>query len=560
LAAVVVAIVLVGGVALAFFAATGQKTPPFGAESLPQDSLGFWELRLDLPDDQRANAVSFLSRFPGWADAAGFDARIQTTLDDFVSEVSDGRVVPSRDIAPWFDGRAFVAVSDIPTDAMDAEAVFRSYLFGVGVKDRAALQAAIDRFRAEIPGAQIGEEAHGGSTILTATLEGMPAAVSWVVTDTVLLVALDPAPIRESLDVISGAAPRLFDAPAFRQAFDRVPAGRLGSSYTNIALMRPIIATQMEALREQMGDLGMLGLEGVMDAYLEGLVTTYEMLPDHMVQVFTVDADHATMDVFGAPGPRTPLLSVRDTDLAGRMPAGAMVYLEARDFGVTVHNATEWVIGLAGDALPPGALDEVESVIGVPVEEYLDFVQDVGLAATFDGRKFQVGVAATLTDQTLAVQRVESFLTAVRGAAAQEGASMTVTETDVDGVRVSTIAATGDGPDDAPIDPAMSIALGDRVLLVGTGAFAEEALQRDAAGSLGGDARFQSALAAGGDPNAAMFYVDLAGIRTAAEAAMPGNQEYAEDVKPYLDPFDRFIVVVGSSPDLLSIRTQLFVK
>ena len=61
--------------------------------------------------------------------------------------------------------------------------------------------------------------------------------------------------------------------------------------------------------------------------------------------------------------------------------------------------------------------------------------------------------------------------------------------------------------------------------------------------------RYQATLASAGDPNAGLLYVDLADIRTLVETARGVDTMYTDNVKPYLDPLDRFVVVVNATAD-----------
>ena len=103
--------------------------------------------------------------------------------------------------------------------------------------------------------------------------------------------------------------------------------------------MRPILDQQLDAMREASQVEGINIFGAIADAYIDGLTTAYEMVPDHLAQVVSLAGDHVTFDTFGPLNARTPRLSVRHTELAARMPADSLVYAEIWDVGVTVHNA-----------------------------------------------------------------------------------------------------------------------------------------------------------------------------------------------------------------------------
>ena len=70
----------------------------------PADSVAYGELRLDLPGDQRQEVGEFLSKFPGFADQAALDTKLDEVLDRLVAEGTDGKQTYTQDIKPWFDG------------------------------------------------------------------------------------------------------------------------------------------------------------------------------------------------------------------------------------------------------------------------------------------------------------------------------------------------------------------------------------------------------------------------------------------------------------------------
>jgi hypothetical protein len=215
---------------------------------------------------------------------------------------------------------------------------------------------------------------------------------------------------------------------------------------------------------------------------------------------------------------------------------------------------------MAGDGVPQEQLDQVELFLGAPLEDAFTFLQDVGVGASFDGEKLQLGLAATVTDEAIATQRVAALVTAARLGAATGAAPVNVTETEVAGVTVTTISMSDGVPEDLPMDASISVAVSDGVLLLGTGDFASDALQRDRASSLAGDARFSEAMSSAGTTNAGFFYVDIADARGALESAGARDATYDVEVKPYVEPFESFVFSVGSSSEMLSVRAQLFVQ
>jgi hypothetical protein len=296
----------------------------------------------------------------------------------------------------------------------------------------------------------------------------------------------------------------------------------------------------------------------------------YAGLPDQAVGWASVAGDHVTFDGVGIPGAHTTRLSVRSTDLAARMPADTMVYAEARDVGTGVHNLVSWIKTTFADQLPADTLTQVETFLGAKLEDELSFVQDVGIGGSYSNGKLHVGLAATVTDEALAKQRVQTLTGAVRTLAAFGGGSdaITVTDSSVAGATVTTIdfsgmlksnGGTGSVAQQLPIDSSISVAVANGQLLLGTGDFVSQALQRQSGDSLAGNQRYSSAITSAGTPNGGLFYADLAAIKTAIETAGKAGSDYLTNTKPYLDPLDRLVTVFNDTGDTVTQRMQLFV-
>jgi hypothetical protein len=82
--------VLVGALAASAWLLTSQSQPEALAY-VPSTSVVVVELRPDVPGDQRAALGAVLSRFPGFADQAGVDQKIEQALDQLVQRVTSGK-------------------------------------------------------------------------------------------------------------------------------------------------------------------------------------------------------------------------------------------------------------------------------------------------------------------------------------------------------------------------------------------------------------------------------------------------------------------------------------
>ncbi len=80
------ALVVATGVGLAMLATGSRTTTAQGPTFLPPDTMVYMETRLDLPGDQRENLIAFMGKFPGFADPAAFDLKVNDTLDRLTRE------------------------------------------------------------------------------------------------------------------------------------------------------------------------------------------------------------------------------------------------------------------------------------------------------------------------------------------------------------------------------------------------------------------------------------------------------------------------------------------
>ena len=184
IAAGVVGIVVIatGAIAYALTAAAPAATV---SGYVPADSIAYGEVRLDLPGDQREAVGEFLSHFPGFADQAALDTKLDEVLDRVVSEATEGKQTFTGDIKPWFDGELAFAVGPLPDVSADDPTAAAKDGKGVvllSVKDASLASTWFDGVLADI-GVTPTTETYGGAEIKTWTEPdtGTTSAVAWSV-------------------------------------------------------------------------------------------------------------------------------------------------------------------------------------------------------------------------------------------------------------------------------------------------------------------------------------------------------------------------------------------
>ena len=84
------ATMLLGSVGVAVFAADGAAAAGAGPVYLPATSVLYAEARLDLPGDQRTQAMAFLAHIPGFEDPSTFDIKLDGAIDSVLASGRHG--------------------------------------------------------------------------------------------------------------------------------------------------------------------------------------------------------------------------------------------------------------------------------------------------------------------------------------------------------------------------------------------------------------------------------------------------------------------------------------
>ena len=180
-----------------------------------------------------------------------------------------------------------------------------------------------------------------------------------------------------------------------------------------------------------------------------------------------------------------------------------------------------------------------------------DWMGEAGVAITVDGGNVAGGIVAVPLDAAAP----QKLFTQLRGFLQLAGGSsgITVTEEPYNGATIVVVdlgnlgslagAATG-GSVTVPGNIKIAYAVTDQVVVIGSGTdFVKAVLDAGTGDSLAKTDRFASALNQADKVNAALLWLDVAGIRTVAETQVPASDKaaYETDVKPYLKAFDSVI-------------------
>jgi hypothetical protein len=538
IAAGATALFVVSGSGLIAFAQSGAGSGT-GPIFVPADAPIYLEVRVDMPDGQDEALAQMLTAFPGFADSANFGLRVNELLDGLVSEATDGDITYSEDLAPWITGELGLAITGFPDDSMTMEGSDPDILLGIGVSDPATATAFVDALLAEEE-AEVVTEEYGGYEIVGD--EDMALAV----TDQFVLLSNRPDLVRQSIDVLSGAEPSLATDEDFAAGFARVPAGHLASAWLDLSAFAELIRASM-AMSSQPGPAS--------DMMADALLS---QLPKDMTAYLAAAPNGLTLEAFIRAADGTPLPAVGESELAGLFPAGTQLYVETRDLGTTVANGLDGLMTM----MPPESLEEIEpleGVLGVPLPQVLDFIEDAAIGGSIDEGGLWLGIAGEVTDEEVADERLERLLGLIGLMAAGDDAELDIEESEVAGTTVTTITLPAEtSAMGVRVGDTLSLAIADGVLLVGTGDFVTDALTADPATSLATSEGYASAVE-GLTPNIGLVFADVGAILLALDPLLSFAIDDWEDISPWLAAFDRFVATGTADEEFISARMTLYV-
>jgi hypothetical protein len=297
-----------------------------------------------------------------------------------------------------------------------------------------------------------------------------------------------------------------------------------------------------------------------------------ESQPMRGVVAFSAAGDRLAFDAVST-APIGPFaVENADRGLADEVPGDALYYSEAGNIGRSFATLIATIKDAAGQ-VPGGAdqLDTIESALGADLGELVSWIDDGALAVGWDGSEPYAGMVLVPNDVDAAKRRLDQLTTFAGLGALDPSSGIKVDKEEVDGVTVTTIhwseASAGDMMVPVPTSLVVEFAVTDDRALIGVGdQFVRRALALDAGDSLAAKTRFTDAVAeVGGPDNAGVAWLDLAGVRTAVEHALGPMLEgeegamYTSEIRPWLEPLDRFVSVSRVEGDLVVQHAALMV-
>lgn len=558
---------VISGSGLVVFAQSGSGESK-GPQFVPADAPVYIEARLDMPAGQDEALAQMLTAFPGFADAGTFDMKLDQVISGLSGQL--GAELPEGNVfGDILTGEVGIAINDLDAAMMDSQDPPMLIGMAIANQEMAGSMASALAGGAGMD-AEATEEMYNDVTIVSNDTTSAAVHADWV------LMSNDLDGIKAAIDVLDGQAASLADDPDFAAAFSRLPAVRLGAAYVDLQSFGSFI---------DLADVMAEGQTGI-DLPMADLAA---MLPQNMVAYLAAEDDRMTLEVLVTPSETTPNVPVGESELATLFPADTQVYIETRELGTTVTSALTGVgeMMAAQQAMLPegdesmavGGLDieslfsdegPMVSMLGAPLPEMLDFVVDAGIGAGLSSDGLWLGIAAEVTDEEIAadrVSRIMSLITLFGGDPAETGVVIStemVGDVEVTNITVPLDDMSAQAGLPVSLDDTISIAVDDGYLLIGMGDYVQSVIAGDSADSLGTSAGYVDALA-GDTTNAGVMYVNVSALLTALDPLLSMMVPDSEtgpgwsDIAPYATGLDRMIAVGTADDEVFGARITVIV-
>lgn len=554
-AMVVVALVITASVAVAALI-TGRSAEASVLGYVPDSTIVYGEVRLDLPGDQRLAVGAFLSKFPGFADQAALDSKLDEVLDDLVKDASSGEQSYTASIKPWFDGELAFSVGPLPAaasmlDEKSSLAAVRALVL-MSIKDPAAAQAWFDAAIAK-SGAPSTTETYAGATLTVfAETDGVKAAFALL--DGKVAVLGDLISVRAAVDTKGASA--FASEPGPKAALDAADADHVGFVYVGLRSLLDWSTALSKAVSPEAGSAAGAAINGPL----------LKVLPAWTAYWLRFESDALVMEA-ALPKPETAIgpTENRASTVVDHIPATAIIASTSNDFGKSLKGMLDLY---RSDASSQPVLDKLDQGLGLVggADAALGWAGDTAIVVDDADGTPQGGLIVVPTDKAAA----ERVFTALRTLITLGGGTQGVivrdepyngtTITIVDLGSISDRAGSAGGAASGMPLPAGNIEIayavtGD-IVVIGSGpAFVKDVLDTTKATSLASSDGYRALVDRAGQGTGTTF-VDLTAIRVMAEKAARAQADpaafakYEKDLQPFLIPFDAMTASNSITSDL----------
>ena len=527
--ALVVLALVVGAVSVGTILLTSGSAASTVEGWIPAGTVVYLEGRADLPGDQRQNVGNIIAKFPGFKDQASLDSKIDQALDQALQKSG---ISWTTDLKPWVAGEVGVAVT---RDMLDLAASAQKDPAAVTTPDRGAVvlasvkdAAAATAWVAKQAGGTPTTATYGDGQITTVSKAGV--SIAWAVRGTVLMIGPEVS-VKAALDT-KGASP-VAASSGFVAARKSAPNAYLGFGWVDTRSLFDAI-------------LGMAGTSAsIPQACKDSASAT---VPDWSAG-FAHAADSALVMDLVAPVPSAAAVSgtaQKDSPsaIAARLPVTTLAAFEGRQAGASL--VAFWSAFKSGISCNPsvkGSLDQVDTALAAigGLQSLFGWAGDSAIAVEYNGGTFGGGVAAIATDEAAATRTLGQVQAALALAGSGAGISTRTEAYGGGNLLIVTLPAQASGM----AVPEIAATAQKGVFVLGTLDFVKDVVDTSASSSLSTTHAYTTAIAAAGGDGVSDVFVDISGIRAAAEAMIPAAEKtsYETNVQPFLVPFDAFASV-----------------
>jgi Protein of unknown function (DUF3352) len=533
----VVALVIATSAAVAALIA-GRSADATVLGYVPDQTIAYGEVRMDLPGDQRLAVGEFLSKFPGFQDQAALETKLDQVLDDLVKNATNGSQTYTTDIKPWFGGELAFSEGALPPAASlsgaDPSAAMASVrmLALVSIKDAPGAQAWFDAAFAKA-GAKTTSETYNGATVTKFEATGglQPA---FAIVDGKVAVAGDIASVKAAIDTkgnggfSNGAGPKA--------AFAALPDDHVGFVYV---ALRPLLdwASSLSKVTA-----------AAAASQLTLSDTILKALPEWGAYALRFESDALVMEAV-APKPETVLgpTENRTSTVLEHIPSNAIVAGVTNDVGPTLKQTLDLY---RTDPAFKSAVDSIDQALGLVggADAAVGWAGDAAIVVSAPDGALEGGLIVAPTDKAAADHLFTSLRSFIAIGGAQQGISVKdetyngTTITTVSGkVPVPTLGGNANGGQPATMPVEISYAVTDDIVVVGSGpSFVKHVLDTTKDTSLASNERYTKQADRAGKGTSSAF-VDITAIRGMIEPHITdpaAKAKYESDIKPFLVPFD----------------------
>jgi hypothetical protein len=567
IAIALVALVLAASAAVALLI-TGRAPDAKVLGYVPDGTVMYGEARLDLPGDQRTALGSFLSKFPGFADQAAIDGKLNEVLDRFIGGVTNGDQTFSTDIEPWFDGELAFSVGPLPDPSTfssgDSSMAAVRFLVLTSVKDEAGVTAWFKGV-ATSSGATMSGETYHGADLTLLTSEGGEQGAFAVLEGKVAVIG-DVGSVKAAVDT-NGSGPFAAQADP-RAALDATDADHVGFVYVAVA---PLLDWSGQLSRVN-GSTSSLGID-LSSGVLRGLV------PDWAAFALRIEGDALVLEsAVARPDTTFGPTESRTSTVTDHVPASALLVAVNHDGGATLVSVLN---AYRDEPALKSVIDGIDQAAGIlgGTDGAIGWIGDAGIIVNHADAGIEGGLVIVPTDRAGADRTFTNLRTLISLGGAQAGiavrdepyAGATITTIDLGDIGALTgqagvpsdVFGTGSALPSGHVE--LAYAVTDEIVVIGSDPrFVKHVLDTTAATSIASTDRYR-ALSGRVGTGTRIAFVDIAAIRGLVESAIAGADPsavagYEQDVKPYLAPFDALIASGSVEGDVSSSTVIVSVK